>query len=56
MLFKIKTKNPYSGEIEYYAVVAHNENEAKINFSLEYPSFKVNEVYYIEGKVVQINT
>lgn len=56
MLFKIETKNPYSGEIEYYAVVAEDENGAKINFSLEFPSFKVRNIYNIEGNVVRMNT
>lgn len=55
MLFKIETKNPYSGEIEYYAVAAENENGAKINFSLEFPSFKVRNVSYIEGNVVRMS-
>lgn len=55
MLFKIETRNPYSGEIEHYAVAAENENGAKINFSLEFPSFKVRNVYYIEGNVVKMN-
>lgn len=55
MLFKIETKNPYSGEIEYYAVAAENGNEARINFSLEFPSFKVRNVYYIEGNVVRMS-
>lgn len=53
MLFKIEAKNPYSGEIEYY--VAENENGARINFSLEFPSFKVRNVYYFEGNVVRMS-
>ena len=55
MLFKIETKNPYNGELEYYAVAAENESDAKIKFSLEFPSFKVRNVYYIEGYVIPIN-
>ena len=55
MLFKIETKNPYNGELEYYAVAAENESDAKIKFSLEFPSFKVRNVYYIEGNVIPIN-
>lgn len=54
-LFKIETKNPYSDEIEYYAVAASNEDEAKINFTMEYPSFKVRNVCYIEGNVIKMN-
>lgn len=54
MLFKIETKNPFSGEIEYYAVAAENEDKARVNFSLEFPSFKVRNVYYIEGNVVKM--
>lgn len=54
MLFKIETKNPFSGEIEYYAVAAENEDKAKMNFTLEFPSFKVRNVYYIEGNVVKM--
>lgn len=56
MLFKIETKNPYSGEIECYVVVADDEDMAKINFSMEFPSFKVRNIYYIEGNVVKMNT
>lgn len=55
MLFKIETKNPYSEEIEYYVVAAENENGAKINFSMEFPSFKVRSVCYIEGNVIKIS-
>ena len=54
-LYKIETKNPYSNEIEYYAVSAPNQNEAKINFTMEYPSFKVRDVCYIEGNVIKMN-
>lgn len=54
MLFKIEAANPYSCKTEYYAVVANNEGEAKINFSLEYPSYKIKSVSRIEGKVVEI--
>ena len=54
MLFKIETKNPFNGEIEYYAVAAENEDKAKMNFTLEFPSFKVRNVYYIEGNVVKM--
>lgn len=54
-LYKIETKNPYSNEIEYYAVSASNKNEAKINFTMEYPSFKVRDVCYIEGNVIKLN-
>ena len=54
MLFKIETKNPFSGEIEYYAVAAENEDKAKMNFTLEFPSFKVRNVYYIEGNVIKM--
>lgn len=54
MLFKIETKNPFSGEIEYYAVAAESEDKARVNFSLEFPSFKVRNVYYIEGNVVRM--
>lgn len=55
MLFKIETRNPYSGEIEHYAVAGKDENETKINFSLEFPSFKVRNICYIEGNVVKMN-
>lgn len=55
MLFKIETRNPYNGEIEHYAVAGKDENEAKINFSLEFPSFKVRNICYIEGNVVKMN-
>lgn len=54
MLFKIETKNPFSGEIEYYAVAAENENEAKINFTLEFPSFKVRACTEFESNVIKM--
>lgn len=54
MLFKIEATNLYSCKTEYYAVIANSEGEVKINFSLEYPSYKIRSVTSIEGKVVEI--
>lgn len=54
MLFKVESKNPYSSEIEYYAVSGKDENEAKINFTMVFPSFKVRNIYYVEGNVLPL--
>ena len=54
MLFKIETKNPYSSEIEYYVVAGKDENEAKINFTMEFPNFRVRNVFYVEGNVLPL--
>lgn len=54
MLFEIEARNPYSGETEHYAVAAENETNAKIIFSQKYPSFKIRDVYYIEGSVTKM--
>lgn len=54
MLFKIETRNPFDGEIEHYAVKALNENEAKMNFTLEIPSLKIRKVVKLEGNVVSM--
>lgn len=54
MLFKIEIKNPYNSEIEYYVVAGKDENEAKINFSMEFPSFKVRNVFCVEGNVLPL--
>ena len=53
MLFKIEAKNPFSGEIEYYAVVADSEERAKINFSMEFPSFKVRNCEQLQDRKEQ---
>ena len=46
--YEIKASNPFSGEDEYFPVAAESENGAKTIFSMEYPSFKVKSVRYIQ--------
>lgn len=56
MLFMIKTRNPFNYDMESFVVGAASEDEAKIKFSMDNPSYKVGDIFRIEGDVLMVRT
>lgn len=54
MMWLIETKNPFSMLIEKYLVCAETEYEAKIKFTMEFPSFKVRSIVNKSEEVFQL--
>lgn len=54
MMWVIETKNPFGYVIEKYVVCAETEMDAKIKFTMEFPSFKIRSITNKSLEILQI--